>query len=103
MQSGDKEDIRVGAEEASGPREPGATRQVPMDRSSEHIAPEVRMRLTVQGPQGEDMAFAVSRVSEGPLTLDFNDPQAGENLTSSVTVRDVRSAGGGPIVLTGDA
>ncbi len=34
--------------------------------------------------------------------VDFIHPLAGETLTFSVTVRDVRSAGGGRIVLPGE-
>lgn len=103
MQRGDTKDIRVPPEEAYGAHEPGATHQVPLDRFPEDITPQVGMRLTVQGPQGREMPFTIVAVSAEQATLDFNHPLAGENLNFSVTVRDVRPAGGGRIILPGEA
>ena len=103
MQSGDQKDIRVVPEEAYGLRESGAIHQIPLDRFPEDITPEVGMRLTVQGPQGQEMPFTIIAVSEDQATRDFNHPLAGENLNFSVTVRDVRSGGGGRIVMPGEA
>ena len=67
------------------------------------MAPEVRMRLPVRGPRGEEMQFTIIAVSEDRATLDFNHPLAGENLTFSATVRDVQSTGGGRIIVPGEA
>ena len=61
------------------------------------------MRLSVRGPQGEDVPLTITAVSDGHATLDFNHPLAGEVLTFSVTVRDVQSDGGGRIILPGEA
>ncbi len=103
MQHGDQKAIHVAPEEAYGLREPGAVHQIPLDRFPEDITPEVGMRLTVQGPNGQEVPFTIVAVSEDQATLDFNHPLAGENLTFSVTVKDVRSAGGGRIILPGEA
>jgi peptidylprolyl isomerase len=103
LQSGDQREIRVAPEEAYGARETAAIQEIPLDRFPADIKPEVGMRLTVQGPQGEAMPFTIIAVSEKKATLDFNHPLAGEILNFSVTVRDVRSAGGGRIVLPGEA
>jgi FKBP-type peptidyl-prolyl cis-trans isomerase SlyD len=103
LQSGDQKEIRVGPEEGYGPRETGAIHEIPLDRFPQNITPEVGMRLTVKGPQGQEMPFTIIAVSEHNATLDFNHPLAGERLNFSVTVRDVRSAEGGRIVLPGEA
>ncbi len=103
LQSGDQKEVRVAPEEAYGSRESGPLHQLPLDRFPEDITPEAGMRLTVRGPQGEEVPFTVTAVSDGRATLDFNHPLAGETLTFSVTVRDVRLAGGGRIVLPGEA
>ncbi len=103
MQNADQKDIRVAPEEAYGPREPGAIQMIPLDRFPEDITPEAGMRLTVQGPRGQEMPFTIIAVSEEQATLDFNHPLAGESLNFSVTVRDVQSAGGGRIIVPGEA
>jgi FKBP-type peptidyl-prolyl cis-trans isomerase 2 len=91
LQSGDKKEIRVAPEEAYGTRHLGAVHQIPLDRFPQDITPAVGMRLTVRGPQGEDVPFTVTAVSDTQATVDFNHPLAGEALTFSVTVREVRS------------
>jgi FKBP-type peptidyl-prolyl cis-trans isomerase 2 len=103
MQSGDLKEICVAPGDGYGLREPGTIRKIPLDRFPEDIAPAAGMRLTVKGPQGEEMPFTIIAVSEDQATLDFNHPLAGQNLNFSVTVRDVQSAGGGRIILPGEA
>jgi FKBP-type peptidyl-prolyl cis-trans isomerase SlyD len=103
LQSGDQKEIQVGPEDGYGTREAEAIHEIPLDRFPQNITPEVGMRLTVKGPQGEEMPFTIIAVSESNATLDFNHPLAGERLNFSVTVRDVRSADGGRIVLQGEA
>lgn len=103
MQSGDQKDVRVTPKEAYGLRESGAIHQIPLDRFPEDMTPEVGMRLTVKGPQGQEMPFTIIAVSEEQATLDFNHPLAGESLNFSVTARDVESAGGGRIIVPGEA
>jgi FKBP-type peptidyl-prolyl cis-trans isomerase SlyD len=104
LQNGDQKEVRVAPEEAYGARQPGAVlHQLPLDRFPEDITPEIGMRLSVRGPQGEDVPLTITAVSDGHATLDFNHPLAGEVLTFSVTVRDVQSDGGGRIILPGEA
>ena len=103
MRSGDQKDVRVAPEDGYGARQPGAIHQIPLDRFPETMKPAVGMRLTVRGPQGNEVPFTVTAVSHQEATVDLNHPLAGETLTFSVTVRDVRSAGGGRIILPGEA
>jgi FKBP-type peptidyl-prolyl cis-trans isomerase SlyD len=49
------------------------------------------------------MPFTIIAISKEEATLDFNHPLAGENLNFSVTVRNVQSAGGGRIIVPGEA
>lgn len=103
LQSGDQKEVRVAPDEAYGARQHGAMHTIPLDRFPEDITPAVGMRLTVRGPKGEEVPFTIAAVSDGRATLDFNHPLAGEALTFSVTVRDVRVAGKGRIILPGEA
>ncbi|OGB96312.1 MAG: hypothetical protein A3G35_20265 [candidate division NC10 bacterium RIFCSPLOWO2_12_FULL_66_18] len=102
LKVGDQKEVRVAPDEAYGSREPRAVHQIPLDRFPEDITPAVGLRLTVQGPQGEEVPFTIAGISDGRATLDFNHPLAGENLTFSVTVQDVRPALGGRIILPGE-
>jgi FKBP-type peptidyl-prolyl cis-trans isomerase SlyD len=103
MQNGDQKEISVAPGEAYGPRQAGAIQTIPLDRFPKDLAPEAGMHLTVRRPRGEEMPFTIIAVSEELATLDFHHPLAGENLNFSVTVRDVQSAGGGRIILPGEA
>lgn len=103
LQSGDQKEVRVSPEEGYGSRRPEAVHQIPLDRFPEDITPAIGMRLTVRGPQGEEVPFTISSVSDDSATLDFNHPLAGETLTFSVTVRDVQGAGGSRLIVPGGA
>lgn len=103
LQQGDQKEIRVAPEDAYGPRQAEAVHQIPLDRFPEDLRPAVGMRLTVRGPQGEEVPFTIVAVGDNSATLDFNHPLAGETLIFSVTVRDVRTTGGSRIIRPGEA
>jgi FKBP-type peptidyl-prolyl cis-trans isomerase 2 len=103
MGKGEQREIRVEAEEGYGPRRTEAIQELPLDRFPEGITPELGMRLSVRGPQGEEVPFVITGLTDLHATLDFNHPLAGEALIFSITVTDVRAAGGGRIILPGEA
>lgn len=103
MQNGETKEIRVAAEDAYGARRTEAVQQVPLDRFPEDVTPTIGLRLSVRGPQGQEVPFVITGVSDSHATLDFNHPLAGEALTFSVTVVDVRAGGGSRIILPGGA
>lgn len=102
LKMGDQKEVRVAPEEAYGSRQLRGVHQIPLDRFPKDITPAVGMRLTVRGPQGEEVPFTIAAIADGQATLDFNHPLAGETLTFSVMVRDVRPALGGRIILPGE-
>ena len=103
LQNGDQKEIRVAPEEGYGERQTEALQQIPVDRFPTDIAPEPGMRLTVKGPQGDEVPFTIVAVADGKATLDFNHPLAGETLTFSVIVRDVQADGGRRLIVPGEA
>jgi peptidylprolyl isomerase len=105
MQPGEQKEIRVEVEDAYGPRRPDAVQEVPLDRFPDDITPTPGLELSVRGPQGEDVPFVISGVSETHATLDFNHRLAGQPLTFSITVVDVKTNGDGKhrIILPGEA
>lgn len=102
LKMGDQKEVRVAPEEAYGSRQLRGVHQIPLDRFPKDITPAVGMRLTVRGPQGEEVPFTIAAIADGQATLDFNHPLAGETLTFSVMVRDVRPALEGRIILPGE-
>jgi len=98
LQRGDTREIRVAAKDAYGERRPEALQEVPLDRFPEGVTPTVGLRLGLKNPQGEDIPFIVTGVSESHATLDFNHPLAGEPLTFAVRVLNVQESGNGLIV-----
>lgn len=103
LQNGDQKEIRVTSEEGYGERQTEALQQVPVDRFPTDITPEPGFRLTVRGPQGEEVPFTIVAVADGKVTRDFNHPLAGEALNFSVTVRDVQAEGGKRLIVPGEA
>lgn len=105
MQPGEQKEIRVEAEDAYGSRRTDAVQEIPLDRFPDDITPTPGLRLSVRGPQGEEVPFVISGVSETHATLDFNHPLAGEPLTFAVTVVDVKTNGDEKrrIILPGEA
>jgi FKBP-type peptidyl-prolyl cis-trans isomerase 2 len=103
MKRGDAKEIRVAAEDAYGARRPEAVQEVPLDRFPEGVTPTVGLHLGLRNPQGEEIPFVVTGVSDSHATLDFNHPLAGEALTFAVTVVDVQASGGRRIILPGEA
>ena len=105
MQPGEQKVIRVEAEDGYGPRRTDAVQEIPLDRFPDDITPTPGLRLSVRGPQGEEVPFVISGVSETHATLDFNHPLAGEPLTFAVTVMDVKTNGDEKrrIILPGEA
>lgn len=103
MRNGDTTQVRVAAEDGYGARRPEAIQEVPLDRFPEGVRPTVGLHLGLRNPQGEEIPFVVTAVSDSHATLDFNHPLAGETLTFAVTVVDVQASGGSRIILPGGA
>jgi FKBP-type peptidyl-prolyl cis-trans isomerase 2 len=73
-----------------------------LERGREALGGEGGIRLALRRFPDAESAFTIIDVSEGQAKLDFNHPLAGKTLNFSATVRDVRSAGGGQIILPGE-
>jgi peptidylprolyl isomerase len=103
LRRGDSREIRVTAEDAYGERRPEAVQEVPLDRFPEGVTPKVGLQLELRNPQGGEIPFVITGVSDGHATLDFNHPLAGEALTFAVTVMDVQAGTDGRIISPGEA
>jgi len=99
----DQRDIMLPPEKVYGCWRPEAVWDLLLDRFPERIRPVAGMRLTVGGPEGKDLPFTITAVSDSHTTLDFNHALAGERITFAVRVVSVETKGaqGGPQGING--
>jgi peptidylprolyl isomerase len=73
---------------AYGPRRDPVQQKVPSSFFPEDMAPEVGLTIQLQGPQGQPFPGTVMEIAEDSVTLslDYNPPLAGENLTFAIEI-----------------
>lgn len=88
---GESAEVVVPAAEAYGEYSEDATQVIPRTELAgveEDIV--VGMRLNGSGPDGEPIEVAVKEVRDEDVTIDFNHPLAGEDLTFTVKVLSIQ-------------
>lgn len=80
LEVGESTTVTIPAAEAYGERNDDAREQVPIDAFGESL-PQVGWGVELQGPEGQRVNAMVAEISDGFVTLDFNHPLAGEDLT----------------------
>lgn len=91
LAAGDTATIEVLADEAYGQRQEGAVQAIPRGEIDPEIELEEGMRLVGHSPQGP-VIVTVLEFDEQTVTIDFNHPLAGEDLTFEIEVVSVRDA-----------
>jgi peptidylprolyl isomerase len=91
MKVGDKKSITVKAADAYGEYDKAAVRVVPRAQFPKDLEVKVGERYQVSG-QGGPMVVTVSAMTDTTVTIDFNHPLAGKDLTFEVTVVKIRDA-----------
>ncbi len=92
MEVGEERDITVEPEEGYGPYIEGHDLVVPLDEFPPNIKPEVGLGLLVETPDGRQVPYFVTEVSDTFVRLDPNHPLAGQRLHFKVKVVEVREA-----------
>lgn len=87
LELGSSTTITLPAEEAYGPHHAEATQAVPAAAFLE--PPQVGAIAHFVGPEGQPLAATISAVSDEDVTLDFNHPLAGQNLTFSIELVEI--------------
>lgn len=88
---GDSIDVTLEPDEAFGEHDPGLTFTDDLENvppQFRHIGAEVQM----QNDEGETRTFYVSSIEDGKLTVEGNHPLAGQQVTFTVTVTEIRDA-----------
>ncbi|MGB1587263.1 MAG: FKBP-type peptidyl-prolyl cis-trans isomerase [Poseidonia sp.] len=93
---GERREFTLTAEEAYGERDDEAVLQIPRDNfaqleQEDGAALEIGMQLVAQMPHGP-APFTITELTEETVTADFNHALAGESLTFSVEVVELREA-----------
>ncbi len=89
MTVGEEKTVTVPAEDAYGPRREDLTLTVGRDQFPDDIQPAVGQRLHMSRA-GQVFRVTVQDVADDAVVLDANHPLAGEDLTFSVELVDIR-------------
>jgi FKBP-type peptidyl-prolyl cis-trans isomerase SlyD len=92
MTVGGEKRVTVKPEDAYGPVEPGAFREVPREALPAE-ALKVGTMLLAQGPAGEGVPVRVHEIKDNTVVMDFNHPLAGKTLSFDVKITDIKGNG----------
>ncbi len=91
MKVGDKKKIEVKAADAYGEYDKTAIQVVPRDQFPKDLTVTVGEHYRVQTPQGP-LTVTVTAVTDKTVTVDFNHPLAGKDLTFDIEIVKIRDA-----------
>ncbi len=89
MNIGDSSDMEIPSAEAYGAYDPEAVQTVPKEHL-DHLDLHEGLVLQGQGENGEPVMVVVKDVGEEMVTMDHNHPMAGQDISFSVTIEDIR-------------
>ena len=92
MKVGDRKTIAVKAADAYGEYDKAAVREIPRSQFPKDLALKVGERYQVNNGQGGPMVLTISAMTDTTVTVDFNHPLAGKDLTFEVTIVKIRDA-----------
>ena len=90
MEEGEERKIEVPKEEAYGPVNPEALKEIPRDKLPQEIKIEIGTMLEAQGKDGMTFPVKVTGIKDDSVTVDFNHPLAGKSLTFVVKVVSIK-------------
>lgn len=89
MSAGDSRTVTITAADAYGPHHADRVHEVERSRIPDDVDLEVGGILQAVGENGETLAVTVVGFSEAGVTLDFNHPLAGEDLTFELQLVEI--------------
>jgi FKBP-type peptidyl-prolyl cis-trans isomerase SlyD len=92
MLIGSKRTITVPAAEAYGEYNEDIVQVIGKDEFPPEVSLEVGMQYIASAPDGTKMPFTITEVRDEDVTIDFNHPLAGKDLTFDVELINVREA-----------
>lgn len=91
MNIGESSDFNIPAAEAYGTHNPEAIQTVPKADLA-HLDLHEGLVLQGQGENGEPIMVVVKEVNDDTVIMDHNHPMAGQDISFSVTIEDIRDA-----------
>jgi len=87
---GDEKEVIVVPEEAYGPNDPKAIKEVPRSMLPKEAQPQTGMYLQMQSPDGRSFTVKIIEIKEESVMLDFNHPLAGKTLNFKIKIISVQ-------------
>lgn len=88
LKAGDKQTLTLTPEQAYGEPDPGLIQQMPLSDFQE-VAPELDHAMSFMLPNGEETLGVIRKITEDQITVDFNHPMAGMDVTFKVEILNV--------------
>ncbi|MDE1921587.1 MAG: peptidylprolyl isomerase [Candidatus Omnitrophica bacterium] len=92
MRVNDEKVVHVAAKDAYGEVDPKAFRDFPVSSLPKGLTPKVGMILQATAPDGSKFPAVISAVKGDQMTLNFNHPLAGKDLTFKVKILKIENA-----------
>ena len=92
MQQGEEKELHIKAEDAYGEFDPEGRKKIKKEEFSEEIPFELGTFLEFRDEEGDILSAQIIDKDEDTITVDFNHPQAGQDLVIEVNVVEVRPA-----------
>ena len=89
LEVGDSVTVTIPAADAYGERHDGALQQVPRSAFAPGQEPEAGMMVQMIGPDGQQLSATIAEVGADMITLDFNHPLAGQDLTFALELVEI--------------
>lgn len=88
---GDEVEVTLGPEDTFGAPDPEIVFTDSLDNVPAQLH-RIGAEVEFQNDEGEIKSFIVTKIEDGLLTIDGNNPLVGKNLTFKVTIHDIRDA-----------
>ena len=92
LEVGDTATVTIVAADAYGEHSDEGLQTFPRDAFPPDASPEVGWAVELSAPDGQRVPATVAEVTDESITLDFNHPLAGQDLTFEITLVDVVEA-----------
>lgn len=89
LEPGQTTTVTIPAADAYGEHSPEGVQVFPRDAFPPDAAPEVGWAVELESPEGQRVPAVITEVSDESITLDFNHPLAGKDLTFDITLVEV--------------